>query len=440
MNEVLSFLSSTDISKDEYVVLGLSGGPDSMCLLDILINRGYKVVCAHINHNIRTVSTKEAKFLKNYCEKKDILFECLELEKGQNGESYYRKKRYQFYKETAQKYNTKYIMTAHHGDDLIETVLMRITRGSNLKGYSGFTEIYEENGFVFLKPLIHLSKEEVISYNEKKNVPYFLDETNEEDVYTRNRFRHHVLPFLKEENKHVNRKFLKFSKELEETQMFIEGLVLKQIAKNYKENSINLNHFLKLDKFLQRKELEYILNLLYGDDVDKLKVIHSQKILDLLDEKKNFSIDLPCGLRAICEYDMLRFEKKSDKENYCYELKEELILPNGYTIKKVEKSNDKSNYTAYLNSNDLKLPLYVRNRKDGDRIEIKNLNGHKKVKSIFIDEKICKKERDVWPLLVDSEDNILWIPGLRKSKLDSENIEKCDIILRYERKENINEE
>ena len=127
MNHVLD-----DYIFNNYVVIGVSAGPDSMCLLNLLHSNDYKIVCAHVNHNIRAESTTEYKFLKKYCEKNKIEFEGLELEKSNHNESYYRKKRYTFYKELADKYKTKYIMTAHHGDDLIETILMRISRGSKI--------------------------------------------------------------------------------------------------------------------------------------------------------------------------------------------------------------------------------------------------------------------------------------------------------------------
>ena len=100
-------------------------------------------------------------------------------------------------------------------------------------------------------------------------------------------------------------------------------------------------------------------------------------------------------------------------------------------VEKQSKTNDNSNYTIKLNSKEIKQPLYIRTRQDGDKIEIKGLNGSKKVKDIFIDEKIPKQERKDWPILVDSNDTILWIPGLKKSKFDKQNKENYDIIIKY---------
>lgn len=103
----------------------------------------------------------------------------------------------------------------------------------------------------------------------------------------------------------------------------------------------------------------------------------------------------------------------------------------GKFIKKVIDDNDTSNYTIRLNSDEIKLPLYVRNRRDGDKIEVKGLNGTKKVKDIFIDEKIKMSDRNTWPVVIDSENKVVWLPGLKKSKLDKKISEEYDIILKY---------
>ena len=120
--------------------------------------------------------------------------------------------------------------------------------------------------------------------------------------------------------------------------------------------------------------------------------------------------------------------------NYKYELKDRVELDDG-VISIVDKSDSNSNYVIRLNSKDIKLPLYIRNRVDGDRIEVKNMNGSKKVKDIFIDEKITLSDRDRWPILVDSDDKILWIPGLKKSKFDIPFDNVYDIIIWYEKGE-----
>lgn len=432
----IKFLESLHIPKDQYIIVGCSGGPDSMCLLDMLHKEGYKIVCAHVNHNIRKESAKEYKFIEKYCNEKKIEFEGLELDSHKKGnESYYRKKRYAFYKSTADQYDTPYIMTAHHGDDLIETVLMRISRGSDIKGYMGFPKVYLEGKYKIVKPLIFYTKKDLIEYDKYNGIPFVHDPSNDDDEYTRNRYRHHLLPFLKEETPNIAAKYLRYSEELEEANNFIEKLVLSNYQSNYKDGILDLNKFNAMDEYLQKKELRHIFKYIYKDDVDKLKVFHIEKIIELIKKETNFTFDLPNGIVATREYSSLRFVKKEEKiEPYCIEFNDSVSLSNGYTISTTKDDDDASNYTIRLNSKDLKFPLYIRNRRAGDKIKIKNMSGTKKVKNIMIDAKIPRSERDSYPLLVSADEEIIWIPGLRKSKFDIKKSEKYDIILKYTKK------
>jgi tRNA(Ile)-lysidine synthase len=412
-----------------------------MCLLNLLYENGYKIICAHVNHNIRKESASELKFIKNFCKAKNITFECIELKQEKQNESYYRKKRYDFYKSLADKYETKYIATAHHGDDLIETVLMRLTRGSNLKGYAGFPKIYNEDKYVFIKPLIFYTKDEIIKYNEKNFISYVHDSSNDTDLYTRNRYRHKCLPFLKTENPKINEKYLIFSEEIEGASKYIEKVVNEAKTQNYRNEEINLNEFLLLDKYIQKKELESIISNLYGNDISLVSRVHIENIIANLEKNKNFELSMPLGIIAQRDYDKLFIKKKEEAEKYTLQLNlknKEMSLPNGDSIIVLDNTQNNSNDVIKLNSSEIKLPLIIRTKCDGDQIEVKNMNGHKKVKSIFIDEKIPKSKRDTWPILTDSENTILWIPGLRKSKFDNANGKKYDIILWYKRKEEKN--
>ena len=125
-------------------------------------------------------------------------------------------------------------MTAHHGDDLMETILMRIVRGSTLKGYSGFEKIVDNEFYKTIRPLVFLTKDYIKEYDDKNNIPYVVDNSNFKDKYTRNRFRKNVLPFLKSEDMNVHEKFLKFSETLEEYDEFINNEIHKTINMVYK--------------------------------------------------------------------------------------------------------------------------------------------------------------------------------------------------------------
>ena len=151
MNDVIKFLNSK-ISADDTIIVACSGGPDSMCLLNLTKSICKNIICAHVNHNVRKESILEYEYVKNFCSLNNIIFEGLNItfDNERNFESNARKKRYDFFNELMEKYNAKYILTAHHGDDLIETILMRITRGSKLAGYIG---IKKENNH-YLRPLL----------------------------------------------------------------------------------------------------------------------------------------------------------------------------------------------------------------------------------------------------------------------------------------------
>ena len=121
------------------------------------------------------------------------------------------------------------------------------------------------------------------------------------------------------------------------------------------------------------------------------------------------------------------------KENYKYEIKNSVFI-NGYgNIKKVDECTDSDNFVTYLDSSEIKLPIYVRNRINGDKMVIKNMDVAKKIKNIFIDSKVPIDKRDNYPIVVDASDEIIWLPGIKKSKFDRKNSGKYDIILKYER-------
>ncbi len=433
MNKTLEFLKKLNISTDDYIIVGCSGGPDSMCLLDLLYKNNFQIVVAHVDHNIRTESKDEYKFVEKYCKKRKIIFEGLEITEKNKNEAFYRTKRYSFYKDLAKKYNTNIIATAHHGDDLIETILMRITRGSNLRGYMGFSKDYDEYEFRIIKPLIFYTKDQILNYDKENDIPFVIDKTNEMDTYTRNRYRHKILPFLKNENKDVHEKYLEFSEELESACNYIDKEIHLALKENYQNDRIDLDKFLKLDEYIQKKELESILKNIYKDDINKIKKEHIESILQLTRKTGNAFINLPNNIIAKKEYKYIYIimKEESSKKTYDYILEDALNFDDGSKIEKIKETENTSNYVIRLNSKDIKLPLHIRSRLPKDKMYIKNLNGSKSIKKIMIDEKVPLDERNTYPIVTDDENNILWLPGIKKSKFDNEILEKYDIILKY---------
>ena len=433
MNHVLD-----DYIFNNYVVIGVSAGPDSMCLLDLLQKKTTKIVVCHINHNVRKESIEEEEYITKYCQDKNIILEKTIINNYQenNFENEARKKRYIFYEEILKKYNSKTLLLAHHGDDLIETILMKISRGSNLEGYAGIKEISNVKNYQIIRPLLKYTKEDIINYNKSNNIKYYNDSSNQSTNYTRNRYRLNILPLLKKEDKNIHKKYLKYSKTLIEYDDYIKREVKRNINNVYKDNIINIDNLNKLDTFLIKNILYNIMNNIYQNKNNIITDRHIQNIISLLNNTKpNIKIDLPNNKEIVKEYNKLIIkDKTSDIKNYKIEFNDKIEIEN-LIIEKIE-SEDDSNSVCRLNSKDITLPLYIRNREDGDYIILKGSNNRKKIKEIFIEKKLPLNKRNNYPLLVDSNNNIIWIPNIKKSKFCNKKSENYDIIIRCnERKE-----
>ena len=436
---MLNIEDSFKFNNKDIIVVGCSTGPDSMALVDMLLKIRDKydlsLIVAHINHNVRKESKEEEKFLNKYCNLNNITFESMIIEDygDDNFHNEARTIRYAFFENIVHKYNANYLMTAHHGDDLVETILMRIVRGSNISGYSGFKKIVKMDDYTIVRPLINYTKKELEDYDKLNKVKYYVDSSNMKDKYTRNRYRKYILPFLKEEDKDVHLKFIKFSNLLSDANKFIDKERDKAIKRVMEEDKIIIDKFLLEDNYLQREILYYLLNSFYQDDLILINDKHIDLILKLINSKKaNNVIDLPNEVIARKDYNYFSLEKEiNDISSYEIEFDKYVELPNKHHIEKIKSTIDNSNNICRLNSKELSLPLIVRTRKVGDKIRVKGLNGSKKVKDIFIDKKIPLNDRDLWPIVVDSTGRIVWIPGVKKSIFDKKKSESYDIILKY---------
>ena len=435
MNEVKGYIDC-EVNNGSTLVIACSGGPDSMALINLMNElkdkKNLKIICAHVNHKIRYESEEEEQFVKDYALKNNIIFEVIHLDEFQKEgftEGIARKKRYSFFKDIIAKYQASYLMTAHHGDDLIETILMRITRGSNLRGYAGIRRKKKENGYYLLRPLITVTKEDIIQYNKDNNISYVIDKSNESLDYTRNRYRHSILSFLKKEDKNIHKKYYQFSEEANNYDNFVNDYIYKNNF--FVDNKIDINKLKNESNFIKRKTIELIIKEIQKEDIFDISNSQMEEIMKVM-VSDNKRIDLNNGYQCSKDYNYLTIAKRKIKPlGYEYILNNNIENDN-WIIKTDLKDVGDTNYEIRLNSKDLKLPLIIRNRRDGDYMEIKNLNGRKKIKDIFIDEKISKEKRDRYPIVLDSDNNIIWLPGIKKSKFAKDKTEKYDIILKYE--------
>lgn len=438
MREVYDFLDdNVMVRTDDTIVVAVSYGPDSMALLD-LVKKHYqacKIVCAHVHHNHRKESDDEANSLALHCKKNNILFEMMKINEYHNDtftEQEARNKRYAFFDVIMKKYQAKYLFMAHHGDDLMETILMRLTRGSTLKGYAGISLISSRNNYKIVRPFLFVTKEELLNYCKRNDISYAVDDSNDSEDYTRNRYRRRVLPFLKRENKNAHRQFLKFSNEL----LVYDKHVCQEVESVYyslfDEDKLKIDRLMKNDELIIRKITERFLFENYKDNISKVTGFHVDNIIRMIKSNKpNVSLKLPANKKLIKSYNDLYFDNNISYNDYCYQFQDYTKLPSGYVIERIDKLESSSNYVTALNSKELSLPLYVRNKLDGDKIEVLGLSGSKKIKDIFIDEKVQAQKRPGYPVLVDSDGKVLWLPGVKKSKYDKSKKGKYDIILRY---------
>ncbi|KAB7664963.1 tRNA lysidine(34) synthetase TilS [Bacillus sp. B1-b2] len=437
--KVVNYLTRKNVSLlGSSILVGVSGGPDSLSLLHFLWEKEeewkIKVYAGHVDHMFRgEESLQEAEFVKVFCEQRDIpfLLERVNVPEyikktGTSSQLAARECRYQFYERVMKEYKLDFLALGHHADDQMETILMRLTRGSTGKARVGipFSRSFS-TGFI-IRPFLCLERDEIEEYCIIHNLQPRRDPSNEKGIYSRNRFRKHILPFLKKENKQVAMHFKRFSEELEEDEVYLRSLAEEKLPllvtqKSGNEVVMDISAFLSIAIPLQRRCIQLILNYLYQEMPASLSALHIERIIELLKSPHSSgNIDLPNGLKVKKSYQFLHFQLNfNPNEPFCYEISKmgELLLPNGYNIK-VEYINSEyetNRNCILLDLASVSFPLIVRSKKDGDRMSWKGLKGSKKVSRIFIDEKVPIQERESWPIITDSNGDILWVPGLKKS-------------------------
>ncbi|WP_294763902.1 tRNA lysidine(34) synthetase TilS [uncultured Lactobacillus sp.] len=204
------------------LVVAVSGGPDSLALLDLLyqIKEQYRfrLLAAHLDHQLRLDSFKEEKVISAYCQNKSIELinekwpKCLQPIVGVEAAA--RKYRYDFLVKIMRNYQGDYLLTAHHMDDLLENILLKFIRSGNPSEMNSLKAISKMQGMTLLRPLLNIQKADLLKYDKRNHIPYVIDQTNNEDDTLRNKLRHHVIPLLKKENKKIGQNALRFSKEV----------------------------------------------------------------------------------------------------------------------------------------------------------------------------------------------------------------------------------
>jgi len=396
------------------IVIGVSGGMDSMVLLDLLQNEN--IVVAHINHNLRKQSKKEQAYLENYCKERSIPFETItftytNFELKQNFQDLAHKKRTDFFEDVLKNHNSSTLLLAHHGDDLIETILMNIARGSSLKGYAGFREVSDNGSYKIVRPLLKYSKDDIYEYAKENKIKFFIDKSNKQDKYTRNRYRKYILPFLKRENKNIHQKYLKFSKSL-----FNANTLINRESKKFFEDDFSISKFNNLEYSVQE---DVVSTLLKEKNINVSKRIIDSIINILSSNLPNQEVTLNDNYIFVKEYDKISIREKKVTPSYEVIINDfgEYKIPYEYKI--IISKSESINSITYMKLcyNNTVFPITVRNRKPGDKMKLSF--GTKKVKDILIDMKIPLSKRDEIPI-VSTNNRIIWIIDYKRAETNGD--------------------
>lgn len=431
-NVILRTIKKYNLFKEnDRVVLAISGGADSMALLHVLLEiknqYNLQLIVAHVNHKKRLNSQLDEVLVEKIASENNLPYEVYYLPKdasGANFHDYARTERYEFFKRVAQKYQATGLVTAHHADDHLETQIHRLLYQSTAVGLIGIEPKIDRNELQIIRPLIEVTKEMIYDYCHTHQVLFREDESNESDDYTRNRIRHYIIPTLKKESHSVYQHSRLISEQLSEDEQFFNNQIdelMKNVIVLDRHYEISRGFLAQLPPSLSKRLIKRILQQFTLKDI---QTHHITEVMGLvMNEKPNLQLKLPHQICCMIAYDSVVFTTINNRVNsydFVLNLNSIITLPNAakleLTVNKVDEKTEKSCINkVHLCYNEIELPLMVRTRKPGDRIQLMNGYGSKKIKEIMIEEKVPKSQRDTWPIIVDANDRIIWVPMLKKS-------------------------
>lgn len=424
MNNII--LNIKNKIKDNYCIIACSTGVDSCVLLNLCLSAldHNKIIIAHCNHGVRTESNIEEQYIINFAKEHNLKLEIahFNFEDLSNFEKIARNKRYDFFRNVAKKYNTKYVLLAHHANDNLETMLMRFTKQSSLKGYAGIEEETKFKDLILYRPLLKISRLEIENFANNNNIKYFVDSTNNEYDHMRNRIRLDIVPLLLKENPNLIDAVNYYNETLLGASLLVEENVNEFINnKVYNNNFIikfKINEFTKLSSFLQ-KEVLFTLLKEYG-----LSTLYIYELLKIINNDKTKVVSkLFDNLTLIKEYGNITFYKKPlNKEEFYLKIEKNGIyeLLND-TVLEVDKNccyyKAGNRVVCY---NIINTPYIVRTRRDGDKIKRKRVNKKtnevsyytQKVSDILTNKKVSYLDRLNTLVIANEFDEVVIILGL----------------------------
>lgn len=458
INKVWAYIQKYHmIAENDYIVAGVSGGADSICLLLMLLELRkrcpFSIHVVHMNHKIREEAGQDAAYVADVCKQYQVPFtlrECdvEELAKREHisTEEAGRKVRYDaFYEVLAQNAPEKKgkIAIAHNQSDCAETFMWNLFRGSSVRGLTGISPVRDE----IIRPIMCLTRVEIEAYLAQKEVGFCIDRTNLENTYTRNKIRNQVFPLVEKEisNQAISHIFTTCEKMQEINQLLqdmIEDAARLCILEDTQGVHIIENKWQSVHPTIRSYVVMEALARAAKSRKD-LENIHVEQIMELFDRQNGKEIHLPYGLTAIREYAGIGIlYKQEQKDALFYALTAEdvhtieagqeieirlddkacvccrLILAkealNGRNCAEIEKIIPANPYTKWVDYDTIKDNIVIRNRQTGDYMTVNSMCQHKSLKSIMIDNKIPKLQRDQIVLIAEGQ-HILWMIGGRIS-------------------------
>lgn len=396
------------------VIVGLSGGMDSMVLLDLLTLSGYQCVAAHCNFHLRgEESNRDAAFVKKWCKGIDIPFTSIDFDTTQYAadkkisiEMAARELRYDWFEIVRRQYVAEAVAVAHHKDDSVETVLLNLIRGTGIKGLSG---IMPKNRHV-VRPLLCVTRAEIEEYIAERDMPYVFDSTNDNDIFLRNSLRLNIIPQLEKLNPLVREAIWRTSRNLFEAEKVYSESLRDIIKDLFRDDKIDIA---KLRQTASPRSVLFeilsplgfgasvIEDVYLGMESTSGKVFHS-KSYRLIKDRGVFILDPVTG------------NERDEELIQIHSGTEEITGPLHLLIRKekIPLSIEKNSRVLYADLSKLKFPLTVRRWNEGDWFIPFGMKGRKKVSDYFTDRKYSLKEKEnAWILL--SGDDIVWIVGER---------------------------
>ncbi len=438
--KVYDYIEEHDMIKaGDKVVVGVSGGADSLCLLFLLIQYSERVpfslYVVHVNHLIRTDAARDADYVKSICEEYEIPFYLKEVDvrrMAKNGhlseEEAGRNARYSAFEEVAKETGAGKIAVAHNKNDRAETFLFNLFRGSSLNGLGSIRPVRGN----IIRPILCLERKEAEEYLNERNIEYCIDSTNMEDDYSRNRIRHNVLPYVEEEIfKGSTNNISRAAKELSEAEEFLDALTNESYKKCTQNGRLLVSKLSKEPAYIQKRIIYKAIVEACGKAKD-ISSVHVEKVRSMLYIDENPTVSLPYETDAVREYDEIVFYSRNNETISLFETgilmhseNEQYEIGNNHTVmvKVFKKETENAEfptdkYTKWFDYDKIDKPLIIRTRKTGDYMTLSDGEGHiisKSLKDYMITEKIPARIRDTIPLLACGE-HIVWTVGYRISE------------------------